>query len=171
MDWELLGLVIAILIPVGQGFLSTFLSDGGGGDSEWYKSLKKPWYTPPGWVFPVMWTSLYLMMGIASWLVWKQGGFKHQSLPLSVYTFQLILNFLWTPIFFGMHQIGLALVEIVVMWFAILATIYTFYPVSHTAAYLLVPYIIWVSLATSLNLSIARNNRRRHGDSKPAKEE
>ncbi|KAH7438343.1 hypothetical protein KP509_04G010900 [Ceratopteris richardii] len=94
------------------------------------------------------------MMGVSSWLVWLHGGFKGQKLPLAVYSFQLLLNFLWTPIFFGLHQIGLALVEILLLWTAIGATMYLFWNVNTLAAYLLVPYILWVSLATTINFYI-----------------
>lgn len=150
--WEV---PVAIAIPLGGSFAINAIT---GPPGDWYKSLNKPSWTPPNWVFPVMWTTLYVLMGIASWLVWSQGGFEEQTLPLSFYIAQLALNFLWTPLFFGLHQIGLALVEIVLMWLAIAATIFTFWGVSKTAAILLLPYICWVSVATALNYSIYANN-------------
>ncbi|XP_024365992.1 uncharacterized protein [Physcomitrium patens] len=147
--WSIGCLVVAVFVPVAAGFSGTAF--GGGGDTEWYKELNKPSWTPPDWVFPVMWTTLYILMGISSWLVWKEGGFAAQGYPLGAYIFQLALNFLWTPIFFGMHRPGYALVEIVILWLAITVTIFLFYPVNPIAAYLLIPYIAWVTVATSLN--------------------
>ncbi|EFJ15508.1 hypothetical protein SELMODRAFT_180321 [Selaginella moellendorffii] len=153
MDWgAILGLIVAIAIPVAGGFAGAKF--GAGGDSPWYRQLNKPPWTPPSWVFPVMWTTLYILMGIASWLVWKDGGFKRHALPLAIYIVQLILNFAWTPIFFGYHRFDFAFAEIVLLWLAILATIILFWPVSHAAAYLLIPYILWVTLAASINLYV-----------------
>ncbi|KAJ7513914.1 hypothetical protein O6H91_23G048700 [Diphasiastrum complanatum] len=153
MDWISIGaLILAIAIPVAAGFAVATL--GGGGDSDWYRSLDKPPWTPPNWVFPVMWTALYILMGVASWLVWKQGGFKAQGLPLGFYIAQLVLNLLWTPLFFGLHRFALAFAGIVLLWVVILVTIVLFWHVNHNAAYLLLPYIIWVTLAASINLYI-----------------
>ncbi|MCO5564695.1 hypothetical protein L7F22_018362 [Adiantum nelumboides] len=137
----IVGFILSIAFPLGVSFISALFSSGG--ESDWYKELKKPPWTPPNWVFPVVWTILYTLMGISSWLVWLHGGFKGQSLPLAAYTFQLLLNFLWTPIFFGLHQVGLALVEILLLWTAITATLYLFWHVNSLAAYLLIPYLLW----------------------------
>ncbi|GLJ18035.1 hypothetical protein SUGI_0318250 [Cryptomeria japonica] len=125
-----------------------------GGNSEWYKQLKKPPWTPPNWAFPVVWTILYAMMGVAAWRVWIHGGFENQGAALGVYLFQLLLNFLWTPLFFGLHSPSAAFADIVLLWFAIAATIYLFWHVDAVAAYMLVPYIFWVTLASTLNLYI-----------------
>ncbi|KAJ7295250.1 hypothetical protein O6H91_05G110600 [Diphasiastrum complanatum] len=153
MDWISIGaLIIAVAMPVALGFLATSISPGA--NTDWYRSLNKPPWTPPNWVFPLMWTILYILMGGASWLIWKEGGFKTQALPLGFYIAQLILNFLWTPLFFGLRYFGLAFVEIVLMWVAILVTIILFWPVNHAAAYMLLPYIIWVTLAASINLYV-----------------
>ncbi|KAG0619004.1 hypothetical protein M758_4G108900 [Ceratodon purpureus] len=145
---EIGSLALAVAFPVAVGFSG---SSFGGGDTDWYRSLNKPPWTPPGWVFPIMWTTLYILMGVSSWLVWKEGGFAVQGYPLGAYIFQLVLNFCWTPLFFGLHRTGYALVEIVILWLAIAVTIYLFLPVNPIAAYLLVPYIAWVTVATSLN--------------------
>jgi benzodiazapine receptor len=146
---DIAALIIAVAIPLAVGFTGTAV--GGGGQSVWYKELNKPSWMPPDWLFPVMWTALYVLMGIASWLIWKEGGFEGQSYPLAAYFFQLLLNFLWTPIFFGMRRPDLGLVEIVVLWLAIVVTIYLFWHVTTIAAYLLVPYILWVTVAIVLN--------------------
>lgn len=108
---------------------------------EWYASLKKPAWNPPGWVFGPVWTSLYTMMAVAVWLVWKRGGFAAQRRALALFFVQLALNALWTPLFFGLHRPGLAFAEIVLLWLAIAATLATFRPVSRTAAWLLAPYL------------------------------
>ncbi|KAG6544069.1 hypothetical protein Mapa_014486 [Marchantia paleacea] len=155
-------LIVAIAIPVGIGFLGTTF--GGGGESEWYKSLDKPSWTPPGYVFPIMWTTLYVLMGIASFLVWKEGGFRAQAYPLAVYALQLVLNLAWTPLFFGLHRPDYALGEIIVLWLAIAGTIYMFFQVNHVAAYLLIPYILWVTVATALNAYIYMHNPILSGD-------
>jgi benzodiazapine receptor len=146
---DIAALIIAVAIPLAVGCTGTAV--GGGGQSVWYKELNKPSWIPPDWLFPVMWTALYVLMGIASWLIWKEGGFEGQSYPLAAYFFQLLLNFLWTPIFFGLRRPDLGLVEIVVLWLAIAVTIYLFWHVNTIAAYLLVPYILWVTVAIALN--------------------
>lgn len=124
---------------------------------DWYKQLDKPRWRPPDWLFAPVWTALYALIGLSGWLVWLEAGIA--ALPLSVYAIQLLLNAAWTPIFFGLHRPGLAVVEIMVLWAAILATILMFHPVNAAAALLLVPYLAWVSLAAALNLSIWRRNR------------
>lgn len=124
----------------------------------WYASLNKPSWNPPGWVFGPVWTLLYTMMAVAAWLVWKRGGFSLQRVPLSLFLLQLALNAAWTPLFFGAHRPDLALVDIVLLWLAILATIWAFRRVHHGAAWLLIPYLAWVSFAAFLNLTLWRMN-------------
>jgi len=145
-------LILSVALPLGLGFLASFT--GNGGDSDWYKQLKKPPWTPPNWVFPVTWTILYIMMGVAAWYVWLHGGFEKQGIVLGVYLFQLFLNLLWTPLFFGMHNLGAAFADIMLLWFAIATNIYLFWHVEPVAAYLLVPYIVWVTLASTINLYV-----------------
>ena len=118
---------------------------------EWYASLKKPSWNPPGWVFGPVWTALYVMMGVAAWLVWKHGSFTAQRRRLTLFLIQLALNAAWTPLFFGLHQPGLAFAEIVLLWVAILLTIRAFWPVNRVAAGLLAPYLAWVTFASALN--------------------
>ena len=126
---------------------------------DWYRQLDKPRWRPPDWLFAPVWTLLYGSIGLSGWLVWLEAGVSGAALPLSVYAVQLLLNAAWTPIFFGFHRPGLAVVEIIVLWAAILATIIMFHPVNAAAALLLVPYLAWVSFAAALNLSIWRRNR------------
>ena len=121
---------------------------------DWYATLKKPSWNPPGWIFGPVWTALYAMMAVAAWLVWKQGGFKTQRRALTMFLVQLALNALWTPLFFGLHWTGVAFVEIVLLWLAIAATIAGFRPVSRLAAWLLSPYLAWVGFAAALNFKL-----------------
>jgi translocator protein len=125
---------------------------------DWYAALKKPSWNPPAWIFGPVWTALYAMMGMAAWLVWKQGGFAAQRRPLTAFLVQLALNAAWTPLFFGLHWTGLAFAEIVLLWLAIAATIALFRPVNLAAAWLLAPYLAWVSFAAALNFTLWRLN-------------
>lgn len=125
---------------------------------EWYASLRKPAWNPPGWIFGPVWTALYTMMAVAAWMVWRHGGFTAQRRPLALFLLQLALNAAWTPLFFGWHRPGLAFAEIVLLWLAIAATLVAFRPVSRAAAWLLAPYLAWVSFATVLNLTLWRLN-------------
>ena len=125
---------------------------------EWYAGLRKPAWNPPGWVFGPVWSALYTMMAVAAWLVWKRGGFVAQRRPLALFLAQLVLNAAWTPLFFGLQQPGIAFVEIVLLWLAIASTLAAFRPVSRVAAWLLAPYLVWVSFATMLNFALWRLN-------------
>ncbi len=125
---------------------------------DWFDSLRKPSWNPPGWIFGPVWTVLYTMMAVAAWLVWRQGGWGKQRKPLLIFLAQLVLNAAWTPLFFGLHQPGLALIDIALLWFGIIAMIAAFWRVHHAAAALLVPYLAWVSFAAFLNFTIWRLN-------------
>ena len=124
---------------------------------EWYEQLSKPAWRPPNWLFAPAWTFLYFTIAISGWLVWHSEGFN-AGLPLTLYAVQLALNAAWTPIFFGLHRIGAALVEILTLWLAIAATTAAFAQVHVVAAWLLVPYLAWVTFAVGLNFSIWRGN-------------
>ena len=126
--------------------------------ANWYTGLRKPNWTPPDWLFGPVWTVLYLSMAVAAWLVWRCVGLSGAALPLAVFGIQLALNFAWSIIFFGRNNIGLALVDIVLLWLAIVATILVFRQVSILAGWLLVPYLVWVTFAAALNFSIWRMN-------------
>lgn len=150
-----------IVLGLGGWLLACFAAGAMGGwfmPGEWYASLQKPAWNPPGWIFGPIWTALYTMMAVAAWLVWKRGGFVAQRRPLALFLVQLALNALWTPLFFGWHWPGVAFAEIVLLWLAIAATIAAFRPVSRTALLLLVPYLAWVSFAAVLNLTLWRLN-------------
>jgi len=123
----------------------------------WYAGLVKPLLNPPSWVFGPVWTTLYALMGISAFLIYKHG--KKATSALQLFGLQLGLNAIWTPIFFGWHRLDIALFVIVMMWAAIFATIRAFSRFSKTAAYLLVPYLLWVTFATYLNMSLWLLNR------------
>jgi len=126
----------------------------------WYAVLRKPIFIPPNWVFGPAWITLYFLMGIALYLVWEKGT-ENEAVRagLLVFGIQLILNMLWSIIFFGLRAPLYAFVEIVVLWGAILATILKFNRVSRAAAWLLTPYVLWVTFAAALNFSIYWINR------------
>jgi tryptophan-rich sensory protein len=123
--------------------------------STWYASLRKPFFTPPDWVFGPVWIILYILMGIAASLVWqKSSGQRNSRNALILFGAQLVLNALWPFLFFGLKSPLAGLIEIVVLGLAILLTIWRFLGVSRTAGILLIPYFLWVSFASGLNLSI-----------------
>ncbi len=121
----------------------------------WYATLSKPVFSPPNWIFGPVWTVLYALMGISLYLVWmKSTKNKRVKQALALFAFQLLLNFLWSFLFFGLQNQLLGFIDIILLWIIIALTIRAFYSLSKPAAYLLFPYIIWVSFAFLLNLSI-----------------
>lgn len=155
MKFSFFRLIIAILIPECIGVLGAFFTFSN--ILNWYVNVAKPGFTPPSWVFAPVWTVLFALMGIALYLVWsKAGRFKKSAIVL--FSIQLGLNLLWTIIFFEFHNIKLAFFEIIFLWIFILGTIFLFSKISKAAAWLLVPYILWVSFAGFLNYSIWRVN-------------
>jgi len=125
---------------------------------EWYASLAKPSFNPPNWIFGPVWTILYTVMATAVWLVWRKDGFKQSAAAIFVFFQQLVLNALWTVLFFGMHSPKFALIDITLLWIAILVTAFEFRNHSRPAAFLMVPYLLWVSFALLLNFFIWRLN-------------
>ena len=118
---------------------------------EWYPTLAKPSWTPPSWLFAPAWTVLYILMAVAAWLVWKAGNAKA---ALILFFGQLLLNLAWSVLFFGARSPGFGLIDVTAMWLAIAATIFAFAFRSRLAAFLMVPYLCWVSFAAALNASI-----------------
>lgn len=150
---KFLKFIAAILICEGVGFISTPFTIAA--IPTWYATLHKPFFSPPNWVFAPVWTCLYFLMGVAAYLVWKKGLKKKEvKEALKFFLIQLVLNFAWSLFFFGLHAPLLAFIEIVILWLAIFVTIKKFHPLVPFAAYLLVPYLFWVSFAAILNLSI-----------------
>ena len=126
----------------------------------WYTGLKKPRYTPPNKVFGPVWTALYVLMGVSVFLVWQKGlTADNVILPFTLFWIQLVFNTLWSIVFFGIRSKGGGVIVIIVLWLLILATIITSFEVSLWAGIFLLPYILWVSVATFLNLGIWRLNR------------
>jgi len=128
---------------------------------NWYRDLAKPSWRPPDWLFGPVWLVLYVSIAVSGWLVWRQAGFDGAALALAVYAVQLVLNGLWSAVFFGLRRPDLALIEIICLWLAIVVTIGAFHPVDPTAAYLLIPYACWVGFAVILNYRIWRLNPAR----------
>lgn len=126
---------------------------------DWYLSLRKPGWTPKPWVFPVVWTPLYIAIALAGWLAWRQTGLF--TLAFVFYAAQMVLNAGWSAIFFGLRRPDLALAELALLWLAILATLLGFAPSSPAAAWLLAPYLLWVTIAGALNASVWRLNSDR----------
>ena len=124
----------------------------------WSRTLSKPELTPPDWVFGPVWSALYLMMGLAAWLVWRAAGLSEGRRALALWAVQIGLNLAWSILFFGLHLIGLALVEILLLLSAIAATMAAFARIDRRAGLLLLPYLLWVGYAAVLNAAIWRLN-------------
>jgi tryptophan-rich sensory protein len=148
-------LIISILIPLGVGALSALLS---GSIMNEYQSMAQPPLSPPGWVFPIVWTILYILMGISSWLIYKSESFYRKA-ALQLYGIQLVVNFFWTIIFFNLGMYLFAFIWLLVLLFIIILMIAGFSRINKTAAYLLIPYLLWVCFAGYLNLGVYLLNK------------
>lgn len=146
---HIIGLVLFVGVCLAVGFIASTWSPG-----EWYQTINKPSWTPPNWVFGPVWTLLYIMMGVAAWLVWREFGFSGAKVALGVFFVQLALNFLWSYLFFGIRSPAAAFIDLAFLWIAILVTIVLFWSRNTVAGALLLPYIAWVTYAGSLNLGI-----------------
>lgn len=155
---DTLRLVLAVALPLAVGFLAGRVTAPA--VATWYPELVRPAFTPPSWVFAPVWTTLYLAMGVAAWLVWRQGlSTPGVALALCVFLVQLALNGLWSLLFFGMRSPAAGLVDIVLLWIALVACTVLFFGRSTWAGILMVPYAAWVSFAAVLNASIWVLNR------------
>lgn len=163
------------LISIGLAMLAPTLAAMIGGAATgktldgWYRTLNKPKWNPPNWLFPVAWTILFTVMGIASWLVWREGRSGREEdlstspeakTALKIYGVHLVFNTLWSIIFFGMRKLGWAFVELLILWNLVAATIVSFYRVKPTAGLMLIPYLLWTTFAGILNLTVWRMNRK-----------
>lgn len=153
MKLDLKKLLLCIFTPLLTGALSGYLTKN---SADLFSTLNKPPLSPPGWIFPIVWSLLYLMMGIASYLVLTSGQPNQQALLW--YAVQLALNFLWPILFFNLELYFLSFILLVLLWWSILKTIELFYEISKPAAYLLIPYLLWVTFAGYLNFTIALLN-------------
>ena len=150
---DLVKLIISIILCQLAGFIGSIFT--GPSIQTWYVTLKKPVFAPPNWLFAPVWITLYLLMGIAAYLIWRRGFDRPQvKTALTLFAVQLILNILWSPAFFGLRSPIVGLIVIIILWIAILLTIRIFIKLSTVAGILLIPYILWVSVAAILNFSI-----------------
>ncbi len=124
---------------------------------DWYEQLNRPSWTPPNWAFPVVWTSLYIMIAFAGWIVWHRTGAT--SLPMAFWGAQLVLNAAWSWLFFGQRRMDLALIDVSLLWLTIAGFIVTAWPISQLASLLFVPYLVWVTIASALNYRMITLNR------------
>ncbi|EZH71660.1 MULTISPECIES: TspO/MBR family protein [Aquimarina] len=157
MKKKLFRIGIAVLVCGLIGFLSSIATQTS--VNTWYAALNKPSFTPPNWIFGPMWVLLYIMMGIAAGIVWSK-GFYHKWVKTALYHFgfQLLLNAAWSIFFFGLQNPLIALLDIIALFILLLFTIKWFTVVNSTAAYLLIPYVVWVAFATALNFGIWQLN-------------
>lgn len=149
--------LVTVPAVVFLGFLSGWLA-GSGQDNPWYAALEKPALTPPGWVFPAAWTTLYIMLGLAIAMILNARGARLRGPAIALFLFQLALNLAWTPLFFGAHQVTAAFWLILFMLIAAIATTFAFARVRRAAAWLMLPYLVWISFAGMLTLGVDRLN-------------
>lgn len=147
-------LLISLLISVGTGALAGILTMG---TSKIYGSLTKPSFAPPSYLFPIVWTILFILMGISAYLVYMTDS-PAKSTALKIYLAQLAVNFLWSIIFFSLNAYFFAFIWLVLLWVLIIFMLYYFYTVNPVAAYLQIPYFLWVAFAGVLNFSVAMLN-------------
>jgi len=146
---RLIGCILLCLLVGSLGSIFTQTSV-----DSWYAQLTKPTFNPPNWVFFPVWTTLYILMGITLYLLWEEVTSKYALHAIAFFLAQLFLNFLWSVLFFGLQSPFFAFIEIIFLWLAILLTMILSYRVDHRAAYLMIPYLLWVSFAAFLNYSI-----------------
>jgi translocator protein len=150
---EIIILIAAILICELAGIIGSVFTIPS--IPTWYAGIVKPAFAPPNWIFAPVWTTLFALMGISLYLVWRK-GFKTKGVKaaVSIFGFQLLLNIIWSLLFFGLQSPFYAFAEIIILWIAIAATIFSFSRISKNAALILIPYIAWVSIAATLNYYI-----------------
>lgn len=151
--WSLLPFVVICFAAAGIGSLFTNTSV-----NTWYPQLRRPEWTPPNWIFGPLWRALYAMMAISAWLVWRTAGWPVARSALSLFAIQLVLNALWSVVFFGLRRVGAAFGEILLLWTMAIATTVAFLPLSLLAAWLLLPYVVCVGFASYLNFRIWQMN-------------
>jgi translocator protein len=154
--------ILKFIISIASCFLVAFLGSTFTVPSiaGWYAHLNKPFFNPPNWIFGPVWTILYFLMGVSLYIVWNKNlKNKEKGNAIKVFIFQLVLNLLWSLVFFGLHQPLVALITIIALWITIFMVIRSFYKISKIAAYLLYPYIFWVSFASILNFAVLLLNK------------
>ena len=151
-----LGLTVALLACYGAAAVGGLFTSGS--VRHWYPTLATPSWNPPAWVFGPVWTVLYGMMAVSVWLVWLKPRRPHAVAPIALFALQLAFNAAWSPLFFGLHRVGLAFADIVLLWTVLVVTVQVFLKQRLAAGLLLVPYLLWVSFAAVLNFAIWRLN-------------
>jgi tryptophan-rich sensory protein len=155
---DILKLVVSIVACLAAGAIGSVFTRSA--IPTWYATLEKPFFTPPNWLFAPVWTLLYILMGVAAFLVWRKGlENRGVRIALIVFLIQLVLNALWSVVFFGLESPLYGLVVIAVLWIAILVTVIKFFRISRVASVLMWPYLLWVTFAAVLNSSIWMLNR------------
>lgn len=155
INWK--KLIISLLIPLAVGGLSAFVTRN---NMKFYENVKQPPLAPPGWLFPVVWSILFLLMGISLYLVWvSKADPQQKKTAYAVFALQLFMNFIWSPIFFNMRRYLFAFVILLILWVLIIIMITLFYRISKPAGLLQIPYLLWVTFAGYLNLGIYLLNR------------
>jgi len=154
---DIIKLIISLAVPLLAGGGSTVWTINS--IPTWYASLNKPWFTPPNVAFGPVWTILYILMGLALFLVWRTSRDRTRDAGIALFAAQLAVNVIWTFVFFGLENTLYGVLAIIPLWILIAATIYQFYKVDKWASYLLVPYIVWVTIAAALNVSVYLLNR------------
>lgn len=147
LDWSLVVFIVLVVVAASSGVLFK--------PGAWYAGLRKPVWTPPNWLFGPVWSVLYVMIAVAGWLVWRADA---SNPAIWLWGAQLVVNATWSGIFFGMRRMDLAFFDILLLWLLVAAFIVTASAVSTTAALLFVPYLIWVTIAGALNLTVWRMN-------------
>ena len=156
MNWlTLLPFVIAVLAAASTGAVFK--------PGDWYRTLRKPGFTPPDWVFPAAWSVMYMMIAVSGWLVWETAEPGARLWPMAIFALHLILNAAWSWIFFGLRRMGWALVEVAALWLSLVVMIVVFWPINSLAGLLLLPYLAWASFAGVLNAAILRLNPYSYG--------
>jgi tryptophan-rich sensory protein len=149
--------MVSLLLPLGVGAIAGLFTAQA--VPEWYASLNQPSFNPPNWIFGPVWTTLYILMGISLFLIWKLDAGKERNRAILVFLVQMLLNFGWSFLFFYFKMIGVALMEIILLWISIVAMLYLFFKVKPLAAYINIPYLLWVTFATVLNAAYYFLNR------------
>lgn len=153
---KLIGAIISILIAEAAGLIGSVFTAAS--VKSWYLTLVKPSWNPPSWLFGPVWTSLYALMGLSAYLIWQEKNKAGLKLALGIYVLQLILNIIWSGLFFGLKNPGLAFAEIIVLLVFIIVTLVLFWRINRFAGMLLIPYLAWVLFASYLNYTIWRLN-------------
>lgn len=153
---EALALVLFLILCLSAELMGSLLTMSS--VDTWYQTIEKPSWTPPNWLFAPVWTTLFLLMAVSAWMIWLDGGIRQNIVPLALFIIQLAFNVLWSGLFFANQSPGLAFINIVFLWFLILSMIIAFIKVKQIAGYMNIPYMLWVTYAGALNLSIWRLN-------------